>query len=420
MTARTAIAEMYRTQPLVFGHRGAKVYAPMNTLPAFELAARQGAHGIELDVHRSRDGHPVVIHDFTVDATTDGTGPVASLSLADLRTFDAGAWFGPQFAGVRVPTLDEVFEAVGRRLLVNVEIKAEGEETDGVEEVVAACIRRHGMAERVVVSSFEDIHQLRVATRRLRASLQVVAPCFDQRAIRRFRRGLRHLAAALGAVRDRDVFLEHLRYTQEALPAAEREQLTRLQVSVAQERATARQALLVRLDSPRYARFKEAFATFLSTPGAGVGPLPATGQPLRVRDLAGSLLWGRYEALRAFEPVLLASEEVIQHEARIAGKRLRYTTECFAEAIGGGGGRAAGAPGRPSGGAGYAAGRGHSAVHDRVAGPARRPGGTGIPRPAAHRAGGCPGHPPRALGAGDGASLPRAAPGGAGGVLGAS
>lgn len=154
MTAQVSIAEMYRAQPLVFGHRGAKAYAPMNTLPAFELAARQGAHGIELDVQRSRDGHPVVIHDFTVDATTDGTGPVSALSLADLRVLDAGSWFGPQFAGVRVPTLDEVFEAVGRRLLVNVEIKAEGEETDGVEAVVAACIRRHGMAERVVVSSF--------------------------------------------------------------------------------------------------------------------------------------------------------------------------------------------------------------------------------------------------------------------------
>jgi glycerophosphoryl diester phosphodiesterase len=154
MSARTIIADMYRSQPLVFGHRGAKAYAPMNTLPAFELAAQQGAHGIELDVHRSRDGHPVVIHDFTVDATTDGTGLVAALSLADLRALDAGSWFGPQFAGVRVPTLDEVFEAVGRRLLVNVEIKAEGEETDGVEEAVAACIRRHDIAERVVVSSF--------------------------------------------------------------------------------------------------------------------------------------------------------------------------------------------------------------------------------------------------------------------------
>ncbi len=171
MTARTTIAEMYRTQPLVFGHRGAKAYAPMNTLPAFELAARQGAHGVELDVHRSRDGHPVVIHDFTVDATTDGTGPVAALRLADLRTLNAGAWFGPQFAGVRVPTLDEVFEAVGRRLLINVEIKAEGEETDGVEEVVAACIRRHGMAERVVVSSFNVLTLRRF--RRLMAEVPV-------------------------------------------------------------------------------------------------------------------------------------------------------------------------------------------------------------------------------------------------------
>jgi len=147
-------------ETLVYGHRGAKAYAPMNTLPAFQLAAEQGAHGIELDVHRSKDGHPVIVHDFEVDETTDGTGHVTQMTLAELKALDAGRWFGAEFAGVRIPTLDEVFEDLGARLFINVEIKSESLETDGVEEVVADCIRRHNMAARVLVSSFNP-HTLR-------------------------------------------------------------------------------------------------------------------------------------------------------------------------------------------------------------------------------------------------------------------
>nr|MCU0514644.1 glycerophosphodiester phosphodiesterase [Anaerolineae bacterium] len=144
-------------QTLVFGHRGAKAYAPMNTLPAFELAATQGAHGIELDVHRSRDGYPVIVHDFTVDHTTDGRGLVTALTLAELKALDAGSWFSPAFAGTRIPTLDEVFAAVGQRLYINVEIKAAHEDSDGVEQVVADCIVRHAMQRRVLVSSFNPL-----------------------------------------------------------------------------------------------------------------------------------------------------------------------------------------------------------------------------------------------------------------------
>ncbi|MBL8133631.1 MAG: glycerophosphodiester phosphodiesterase [Anaerolineae bacterium] len=152
---------MYGGETLVFGHRGARAYAPMNTLPSFELAAAQGAHGIELDVHRSKDGFPVIVHDFTVDATSDGTGRVCDMTLAELKALDAGSYFAPDFAGTRVPTLDEVFEAVGRRLFVNVEIKSVSLETDGVEAVVADCIRRHGMTERVIISSFNPFSLLR-------------------------------------------------------------------------------------------------------------------------------------------------------------------------------------------------------------------------------------------------------------------
>lgn len=154
MSLKHVLDKMYQGRMLVFGHRGASAYAPMNTIPAFELAAQQGAHGIELDVHRSSDGSPVVVHDFTIDRTTNGSGYVADMPLAQLKEFDAGSWFGDAFRGVAIPTLDEVFEAVGSRLFINVEIKSESETTDGVEQVVADCIARHAMIERVIVSSF--------------------------------------------------------------------------------------------------------------------------------------------------------------------------------------------------------------------------------------------------------------------------
>lgn len=153
-SANRVIDAIYARIPLVYGHRGVRAYAPMNTIPAFELAVKQGAQGIELDVHRSKDGYPVIVHDFHVDATTNGKGHVPSMTLAELKALDAGSWFGPGFAGVQIPTLDEVFAAVGQQLFVNVEIKAETTETDGVEQVVADCIKRHAMQDRVIVSSF--------------------------------------------------------------------------------------------------------------------------------------------------------------------------------------------------------------------------------------------------------------------------
>jgi glycerophosphoryl diester phosphodiesterase len=145
---------------LNIAHRGASTAAPANTLSAFEKAVELGADGIELDVHLSADGVPVVIHDWTVDATTDGTGRVADLSLAALKELDAGSRFGPAFAGERIPTLEEVFAAVGRPLLVNVELKVPSGRDRGLEEAVAALVERHGLASRAFVSSF-DPHALR-------------------------------------------------------------------------------------------------------------------------------------------------------------------------------------------------------------------------------------------------------------------
>jgi glycerophosphoryl diester phosphodiesterase len=161
MNAHEIIAAMYDGQALVFGHRGAKAYAPMNTIPAFELAMQQGAHGVELDVHRSKDGYPVILHDFEIDETTNGSGHITAMTLAELKALDAGSWFSAAYAGVQIPTLDEVFEAVGRQIFVNVEIKSESVETDGVEQVVADCIRRHNMQQRVLLSSFNPMTLMR-------------------------------------------------------------------------------------------------------------------------------------------------------------------------------------------------------------------------------------------------------------------
>ena len=99
----------------VVAHRGNSAVAPQNTLAAFEAAWRAGADCVEMDVQLTADGRVVVIHDDTVDATTDGTGAVSSYTLAEIRSLDAGAWFSPAYAGQRVPTFDEVVAFLRRR-----------------------------------------------------------------------------------------------------------------------------------------------------------------------------------------------------------------------------------------------------------------------------------------------------------------
>lgn len=182
----------------------------------------------------------------------------------------------------------------------------------------------------------EDVHQMRVATRRLRASLQVIAPVFDLAAIKRFRGKLSFVADTLGHVRDADVFLEHVRAYRETLSAPRRAALDQLLERVVGERASARADLLAALDSKRYQKFKHAFARFLTTPHAGVVLRADHGGPLLLRDMAGSLIWRRYEGLRSFGAVLTGASDEQIHQARIAGKRLRYTLEFFAEALGDG------------------------------------------------------------------------------------
>ena len=141
-------------QSLIFGHRGACGYAPENTLEAFRLALSQGADGYELDVHMSSDGELVVIHDETVDRTTDGTGLVRDLTLAQLKALDASC--GKEgYRGARIPTLREALELVkGTRYTVNVEIKTDEWFYPEMEEKCLALVKALGMEDQVVYSSF--------------------------------------------------------------------------------------------------------------------------------------------------------------------------------------------------------------------------------------------------------------------------
>jgi glycerophosphoryl diester phosphodiesterase len=192
--------ERYRPTPLVWpplniGHRGAAGDAPENTLAAFELAARQGANGIEFDVHLSADGVPVVIHDSRLERTTSGTGPVRDQTLIALRRLDAGSWFNGQFpskararyAGLKIPLLSEVLVwARQRKCLVLVEIKQARRIYPGIEEKVLAEIYRTGMSKLVTVISFHlpTLRRLRQMDSRIPLGIDFTRPILALRRAR--------------------------------------------------------------------------------------------------------------------------------------------------------------------------------------------------------------------------------------------
>ena len=139
---------------LVIAHRGASGYAPENTLAAFKRAIALGATFIETDLQLSRDSRFVAIHDDTVNRTTGGTGKVHDLSLADLKRLDAGAWFGSEFAGERIPTLDEILEFSKKHDVVfYLELKPGG--SWGGEHALIGALRESQEVARTVVISFD-------------------------------------------------------------------------------------------------------------------------------------------------------------------------------------------------------------------------------------------------------------------------
>lgn len=150
---------------LRIGHRGAAGTHPENTLASFRHAVALGVDGIEFDVHRTSDGHLVVIHDPAVDRTTSGKGLVMALSLAEIQSFDAGSWKDPAFAGERVPTLRQVLHEIPPAVKLFIEMKAGSQYYPGIEGELLEMLREEGALDQVQVSSFDHqalhrLHQL--------------------------------------------------------------------------------------------------------------------------------------------------------------------------------------------------------------------------------------------------------------------
>ena len=151
-----AIEVLSSSRPLVIGHRGCRALAPENTIPSFTLALAAGADLVELDYHHSKDGVPVVIHDFTLDRTTDagrlwgGSGlKVADRTAGELRALDAGGWFAPHYAGARLPTLAEALEVIQPQGMALVERKS------GDPATILRLIREKGWVNRLIIESFD-------------------------------------------------------------------------------------------------------------------------------------------------------------------------------------------------------------------------------------------------------------------------
>ena len=165
--------ELTRYDVFVIAHRGASEKFPENTLSAFRAAIDMGADSVELDVILSQDGTVVVIHDDSVDRTTDGSGNVADLTLAELKALDAGSWFGPEHAGERIPTLQEVMDLTKDRIRLDIELKGVSKTPTPLEGAVVKLIERNQIEDQVVVSSFNPLalFYLRRANSRIATAL---------------------------------------------------------------------------------------------------------------------------------------------------------------------------------------------------------------------------------------------------------
>jgi CHAD domain-containing protein len=179
----------------------------------------------------------------------------------------------------------------------------------------------------------EELHAMRVATRRQRAAWRVFGDAFDDDRTRRYRTRLKAVARDLGAVRDLDVLIEAAEAYRERQTTAEAEALEPLIAGWRSRRDAARTVLIDELDSGRYRRWVETYIAFVQAEGLGARPVGPT-DPHRVRDSMPSRIWAAYEACRAYEPVMRWADVTTLHDLRIAAKWLRYTLEFVRESLG--------------------------------------------------------------------------------------
>ncbi len=139
---------------LIVGHRGALGHAPENTLASFRMGLDLGCDLVETDIHLSRDGALVLMHDPEVSRTTNGKGRIKDMTLAEIRRLDAGSWFHERFRGERVPVLGDLLEWAKKRIPVVIEIKGDPLPAQGIEAALLAELRRHNLVKDVMVIGF--------------------------------------------------------------------------------------------------------------------------------------------------------------------------------------------------------------------------------------------------------------------------
>ena len=164
-------------RPFVSAHRGFSVRAPENTMPALQAAVDAGADVAEIDVRLTSDGTLVLMHDATVDRTTDGKGPISAMTLAEARSLDAGRWFDRKFAGTRVPTLDEVLAWGCGRLGLLIELKNYPEREPAFIDALIATILRNDAEDFTVPACIDHPTLTEIHRRHSGWPLEMILPC---------------------------------------------------------------------------------------------------------------------------------------------------------------------------------------------------------------------------------------------------
>jgi CHAD domain-containing protein len=330
------LAEVFTADPALSPASGSKLEAAMAAVRSG--ARRRGSPDIddEDDGSREADERPALSVRETAGRTTSSRRTPRAAAVAESAVTHESVDVVPTSSDVINEAIEEAV-AADTRLVVGKTPGVTAE--DHVAEAGRKVMRFH-LARMLAREAGtregrdpEELHAMRVATRRQRAAWRVFGGSFRAGRTKRYRNGLREIASRLGAVRDLDVLLEAADIYRSDFTVSEQRALEPLLADWREHRDDARVLLVRELDSDGYRRWVDEYRDFVRTEGVAVVPVGPT-QPHRVRDTAASRLWSAYEQVRGYEPVLRWADVETLHELRIAGKWLRYTLEFEREALG--------------------------------------------------------------------------------------
>ncbi len=147
---------------MIIGHKGTSAYAPENTIASVKRAIEMGLKFIEIDVQLTKDKKVVVIHDYLLDRTTEGSGWVKEHTFEEIKQFSAGSWFSDEYVSEKVPALEEILEILPKDVMLNIEVKNIARERSDIEERILGIIGDYGVKEQILISSFDHISLLKL------------------------------------------------------------------------------------------------------------------------------------------------------------------------------------------------------------------------------------------------------------------